>query len=123
MAILCDLPQSFEVGNFKETERPGQNLRETCTGSSDSEDKFGSGAECLPRRAWLGQAAHVWCRLSKGRLWHLCGMTSFSRVCSEMMKYEEEREFKTQGLAGESASYTDLPPAMTPGGWVTQLCC
>lgn len=37
MAVLCGLPQSFEVENFKEIECPGQTLHEACTGSSDSE--------------------------------------------------------------------------------------
>lgn len=106
MAIFCGLPHSFEVENFKEIECPGQNLHETYTGSSDSEDKFSNRAECLPEQTLLGQAARVWCCLSKGRLWHSCGMTSFSLVYSEMMKYEEG-EFKTQDLALGAGGWGD----------------
>lgn len=86
-----------------------------------TQEKFCNRAECLPEQTWLGQTAHVWCRLSKGQLWHLCGMTSFSLVCSEMMKYEE-REFKIRDLARESVSYNTLPPTMTSRGSFTQLC-
>lgn len=98
VAIFCGLPQGFEVENFKEIKCPGQNLHATCAGSSDSEDKFSNRTECLPEQTRLGQAARVWCCLSKGRLWHSCGMTSFSLVHSEMMKYENG-EFKTQDVA------------------------
>lgn len=121
VGILGGLPQSFEVQNFKEIECSGQNLRESCTGSSNQEGKFNNRAECLPEQTWLRHAARVWCRLSKGQLWHLCGMASFSPVCAEMMKYEE-RELKTQGWGRESIGYDDLPPAMTSRDLFTWLC-
>ena len=47
-------------------------------------------SECLPEQIRLRHSAHVWCHFSKRLLWHLLGMTSFSLLWAERMKYQEK---------------------------------
>lgn len=47
-------------------------------------------SECLPEQIRLRHSAHVRCHFSKRLLWHLLGMTSFSLLWAERMKYQEK---------------------------------